>query len=61
VIMSPFVLAFRQICSTEPGLVVPDLLCNLSKQQLAVLRGKGHSGAADRLSEHPSPLSGSLN
>ena len=40
---------------------VPDLLCDVSKQQLAVFTGEGHSIAPVRWSEHPSPLSGSLN
>jgi len=40
---------------------VPDLLCDVSKQQLAVLRERATQMLQFSWSEHPSPLSGSLN
>jgi hypothetical protein len=52
---------FRQRCPIPVETLACQVALEVSKQQLAALRGKGHSNASVRWSEHPSPLSGSLN
>ena len=57
----PFVPAFRRRYTADPRLPTPDPPCGVSKQQVARLMHRATKLQRYRWSEHPSPLSGSLN